>query len=252
MAVHYTIFYIIILHSRLPVKDHLHRDESPTELIMRNDVAEPVFETDTSIFSEATFDDHHNETHHHHHDDETLETLYYKDVPHKTKEELLKHKKEKDHEHDLKFGGGDEEHAHPVLPSNIRRKIIRRGRKRNDKKRDEELRQFTRTPRTPIFDKDDEEEEEVITTGRKILSADAANFGSLEEQQHHMMMMLRNAIAMVELEEENLLPRGLDPIPVRAGGHFKSVPRPTPASEATQQKRRKNNGIILMRKLLHF
>ena len=45
----------------------------------------------------------------------------------------------------------------------------------------------------------DDEDEEVksIGTGRKILSADAANFGSLEEQQHHMMMMLRNAIAMV-------------------------------------------------------
>ena len=184
------------------MKDHLHRDESPTELVMINDVAEPIFEQDnknsTSVFSAAIFEEDETTTEESHY----IDTLYYKDVPHKTKEELLKHKKDKDHEHDKEFGG-DDDHGHPVLPSNIRRKIIRRGRKRLENKekaeeKDASLRQFTRTPRTPVFELDDEEEEvKSVGTGRKILSADAANFGSLEEQQHHMMMMLRNAIAMV-------------------------------------------------------
>ena len=37
--------------ARLPMKDHLHRDESPTELIIINDVAEPVFESELNKIS---------------------------------------------------------------------------------------------------------------------------------------------------------------------------------------------------------
>lgn len=80
-----------------------------------------------------------------------------------------------------------------------------------------------------------------IHRGRKILST--THFDTEKESQHHMMMMLRNAIAMVQLENDNLISHLQDPIPLRDGKELQTSTRKPKGGRRNQKKKKKKVGI---------
>ena len=81
---------------------------------------------------------------------------------------------------------------------------------------------FQVTEKLYFQDEEKPEQDSVSPVGRKILEADPAHFfASPEEEQHHMMMMLRNAIAMVELEDQSALSK-LEPIALNNQREFRN------------------------------